>query len=91
MEDTTEYRAGRVDHLITFRPLPETMDCEQVAFIGRDPVHAGEPIAGGNVARVEWVSLGSVPGLIADGHIWHAGTLAALLRLLTMDGLGVSH
>ena len=91
MEDTTGYRAGRVDHLITFRPLPETVDCEQVAFIGRDPVHEGEPTAGGNVARVEWVSLGSVPGLIAEGHIWHAGTLVALLRFLTMDGLGVSH
>ncbi len=90
-EDTTGYRAGRVEHLITFRPLPETVDCEQVAFIGRDPAHAGEPTAAGNVARVEWVPLGSVPGLIAEGHIWHAGTLVALLRLLTLDGLAVSH
>lgn len=91
LEDTTGYRAGRLDHLITLRPLPETVDSEQVAFVGRDPVHEGEPTAGGNVARVEWVSLGSVLGLIAEGHIWHAGTLVALLRLLTMDGLGVSH
>jgi hypothetical protein len=35
---------------------------------------------------VEWIPLGSVPGLIASGEIWHAGTLVALLRLLTMDG-----
>lgn len=91
MEDTTGYRAGRVDHLLTFRPLPETVDCEHVAFVGRDPVHEGEPTTGGNVARVEWVPLGSLPGLITEGHIWHAGTLVALLRLLTMDGPSVSH
>lgn len=90
-EDTTGYRAGRVEHLITFRPLPETVDCEQVAFIGRDPARAGEPTTAGSVARVEWVPLGPVPGLIAEGQIWHAGTLVALLRLLTLDGLSVSH
>jgi hypothetical protein len=25
-------------------------------------------------------------GLVDEGEIWHAGTLVALLRLLTMDG-----
>ena len=43
------------------------------------------------LARAEWVPLGSVPGLIAAGEVWNAGSLVALLRLLTMDGQAVSH
>ena len=89
-EDTTVYRAGRVERLITFRPLPETVDCEQVAFIGHHPARAGEPTTPGNVARAQWVPLDSVLALVAEGHIWHAGTLVALLRLLTLDGLAAS-
>jgi hypothetical protein len=90
LEDTTGYRAGRVDELITFRPLPEMVDCEHVVFTGRDPERAGEPVAVSNVAGVEWIALGSVPELIAAGEIWHAGTLVGLLRLLTAGGQAVS-
>lgn len=91
VEDTTGYRVGRVEHLITFRPLAETVDCEQVVFVGRDAERVGSPVQAGNVARQEWVSLGLVPGLIGAGQIWHAATLVALLRLLTMDGQAASH
>ena len=45
----------------------------------------------GEVARAEWVPLGSVPGLVAAGEVWNGGSLVALLRLLTMDGQAVSH
>ncbi len=61
------------------------------AFVGRDPEQVGEPTVAGEVGAGEWVPLGSVPGLIAAGEIWNAGSLVALLRLLTMDGQAVSH
>jgi ADP-ribose pyrophosphatase YjhB (NUDIX family) len=86
VEDTTGYRPGRVEELIEFRPLPERVDCLHVAFVGHDPEHAGEAVSASDIARVEWIPLGSVSGLIASGEIWHAGTLVALLRLVTMDG-----
>jgi hypothetical protein len=79
-----------VDELITFRPLPETVDCEHVVFMGRDPEHAGEPIEVSDVASAEWIALESIPELIAGGEIWHAGTLVGLLRLLTTGGRAVS-
>lgn len=85
LEDTTGYRAGRVEELIEFRPLAETVDCVYVAFVGRDPDRVGPTVSVGNVARAEWVPLGSVPGLVAAREIWHGGTLVALLRLLTAD------
>jgi ADP-ribose pyrophosphatase YjhB (NUDIX family) len=86
LEDTTGYRPGRVDELITFRPLTEMVDCEHVVFTGRDPERAGDPVGVTNVGRVEWVALGSIPELIGAGEIWHSGTLVGLLRLLTTGG-----
>jgi len=86
----TGYRAGRVRELIRFWPLAETVDSEHVAFVGHDPERAGEAVAS-DVKQAEWVALGSVPGLIAEGEIWNAGTLVALMRLLTAGGLAVSH
>jgi 8-oxo-dGTP pyrophosphatase MutT (NUDIX family) len=86
LEGITGFRVGRAEELIRFWPLAETVDCEHVAFVGRDPERAGEPVAG---EQVEWMSLGLVPRLIAEREIWHGATLMALLRLLTMDGFGV--
>jgi hypothetical protein len=51
----------------------------------------GGPVEASNAARVDWVALGWVPGLIGAGQIWNAGTLEALMRLLTFDGPVVSH
>jgi 8-oxo-dGDP phosphatase len=68
-----------------------SVDAEHFVFVGRDPVQAGEPTVSGEVGRAEWVPLGSVPGLVAAGEVWNAGSLVALLLLLTMDGQAVSH
>jgi hypothetical protein len=64
--------------------MAEIVDCEHVAFVGRDPERAPQPVTAG--ARVEWMSMSLVPGLIAEREIWHAATLVALLRLLVLDG-----
>jgi ADP-ribose pyrophosphatase YjhB (NUDIX family) len=86
VEDTAGYRPGRVEHLITFRPMAETVDSEHFVFAGRDPVRAGEPVVSSAMARVEWVPLGSILELIAAGEIWSSGTLVGLLRLLASSG-----
>lgn len=91
LEETTGYRARRVEHLITFQPMAGSVDAEHVGFFGQDPERIGEPTGTNEVTRREWVPLGWVPGLIAEGQIWDAGSLVALLRLLTMDGQAVSH
>jgi ADP-ribose pyrophosphatase YjhB (NUDIX family) len=91
LEDSTGYRAGRVGHLITFQPMAGSVEAEHVVFVGRDPEYVGEPTVIGEVGRAEWVPLGSVSGLIAAGEVWNAGSLVALLRLLTMDGQAISH
>ncbi len=45
------------------------VDAERVVFLGREPARVGEPIsAADGIARVEWVPMASVPGLIAAGR-----------------------
>ena len=85
LEEETGYRAGRVEQLITFQPRAGTVDAEYFVYVGRDPERIGEPTEVNEVARMEWVPLASVPGMIAAGEIWNAGSLVALLRFLMKD------
>jgi 8-oxo-dGDP phosphatase len=90
VEDSAGYRPGRVEHLITFRPMAETVDCEHDVFVGRDPHLVGDPVDTAGVAHAEWVPLASVPELVTAGQVWSSGTLVALLWLLKVgdrDGL----
>jgi hypothetical protein len=57
------------------------------AYVGREPERIGEPTeANEEVARMEWVPLASVPGLIAAGDIWESGALVALMQVLLQGG-----
>ena len=85
LEEETGYRAGRVEQLITFQPRAGTVDAEYFVYVGRNPERLGEPTEVNEVSRVEWVPLASVPGMIAAGEIWNAGSLVALLRFLMKD------
>ena len=82
LEEATGYRAGLVEHLVTFQPMAGIVDAEHTVFVGRNPERVGEPIGGGEITRADWAPLASVPGLVASGDIWDAGSLVALLRLL---------
>jgi 8-oxo-dGTP pyrophosphatase MutT (NUDIX family) len=86
LEEETGYRAERVEQLITFQPRAGTIKGEDFAFVGRDPERIGDPTAVSDAVRMEWVPLASVPGMIAAGDIWDAGSLVALLRFLMRDG-----
>lgn len=87
LEEETGYRAGRVEPLITFQPMVSTVDSAQFAYVGREPERIGEPTeVNEEVARMEWVPLASVPGLIAAGDIWGSGALVALMQVLLQEG-----
>ena len=82
LAEETGYRAGQLEHLVTFQPMPGTIDAEHYVYTGRDPRQVGEPTDLTEAARVEWVPLVQIPALIAAGEIWAAGSLAALPLLL---------
>jgi hypothetical protein len=77
-----ELPGGLVEHLVSFQPMPGTVDAEHHVYVGGDPVRIGEPTDPAEAARVEWVPLASVPGLLAAGEIWSAASVAALPLLL---------
>jgi 8-oxo-dGTP pyrophosphatase MutT (NUDIX family) len=86
LEEETGYRAGRVEYLVSFQPMPGTVDSEHAVFAGYEPDRVGDATDGNEATRMDWVPLSSVPGLIAKGDIWHAGTLVALSVLLSARG-----
>lgn len=79
LAEETGYRAGLVEHLITFQPLAGLADAERIVFSGREPQRIGEPTDRTESERLDWIPLGSVPGLIAAGQIWTSGSLVGLL------------
>jgi 8-oxo-dGDP phosphatase len=81
LEEQTGYRAGELVHLMTFQPVPETVDAERVVFLGRDAQQVGEPIRSEGLEQ-EWLPLGSVMGLIAARQIWDAASVVGLLSYL---------
>ncbi len=88
LEEETGYRAGRVEHLVTYQPMVGMVDSEHAVFIGRDPVKVGEPVEQSEADRIEWVPLASVPELIGSGKIWNSGVLIGLLGAAGSAALG---
>ena len=76
------YRAGEVRHLVSFQPFAESADGEHVVFIGRGGERVAEAVSWEAIAQAEWVSLESVPGMIAAGQIWNSGSVVGLLQAL---------
>lgn len=82
LEEETGYRAGHLEQLVTFRPMPGTVDAEHFVFVGRNPERIGDPADMSEAARADWVPLESVPALIDTADIWDGGSLLALSRVL---------
>ncbi len=82
LEDQTGYRAVRVRLLVSFQPVAELVDGEHLVFLGRGGARVGDAVSSEVIARSEWVSLESVPGMIAAGEIWNSGSVVGLLQAL---------
>lgn len=82
LEEETGYRAGHLEQLVSFRPIPGAVDAEHFVFVGRNAERVADPADMSEAARVEWVPLESIPALIDAADIWDAGSLLALSRML---------
>jgi hypothetical protein len=79
--EETGWRPGPLHHLLDVRPSPGLTDGVHHTFLAEGATLIGEP-TDVEAERIEWLSLTSVPGLIARGEIASASTVAALLYLL---------
>jgi 8-oxo-dGTP pyrophosphatase MutT (NUDIX family) len=84
LAEETGYRAGQVEHLITFQPAVGQIDSEHWVYVGREPERAGDPTDISEAARIDWFPLSSIPEMITTGAIWNGGTLLSLMRLLML-------
>jgi 8-oxo-dGDP phosphatase len=86
LEEQTGYRAGRLEPVMTFEPLPGLLDAEHFIFEGRDPERVADPVfASGEIAGVGFLPTSAIQRLIAQGRIWNAESLVPLLWLLATD------
>jgi 8-oxo-dGTP pyrophosphatase MutT (NUDIX family) len=67
--------------LMQLEPYGGLTDSVEHIFWTRQAVYRGEPEAGFEAERIDWIPLREVPSLIAGGQIRSAGTAAALLYL----------
>lgn len=86
VEEETGFRPRSLEHVATFQPMVGMVDSEHVVFLARGADRVGDPTETTEAARIEWVPLSSVLGMIARGEIWNSGTLVALLHVLATWG-----
>lgn len=68
--------------LLRLEPTAGLTDDVSHVFWTDQVIHRGEPVAGFEAERIEWIPLSDVPGLLANGQIRSATTAVALLFLL---------
>ncbi|MGH3855821.1 MAG: NUDIX hydrolase [Pseudonocardiaceae bacterium] len=82
VEEETGWRPRCMRLLTRFQPLAGTADFENLIFLGEGAEDTGAPADINEAARVEWITLDSVPDRIARGEIIGAGTQIGLLHVL---------
>ena len=88
LEEETGYRAGSLEHVVSYEPIIGMVSAAHHVFVGRRPERVGEPIETDEAARAEWVDLDQVAALVRGGDIANSGTLVAVLALLTSRAEG---
>lgn len=80
--EETGYRAATLRHVTRFQPMVGMVDSWHDVYVGEGPVRVAEPTEATEMARMEWVPLAEIPGLIADGRVWNSGTLVGVLHVI---------
>ncbi|WP_436788592.1 NUDIX hydrolase [Yinghuangia sp. YIM S10712] len=86
--EETGYRPRTFRHVTRFQPMVGMVDSWHDVFVGEGAEKLAEPTEVTEMARMEWVPLVDVPGLIAKGLIWNSGTLVGVLQVLAERAVG---
>jgi 8-oxo-dGTP pyrophosphatase MutT (NUDIX family) len=82
VEEETGWRPRSVRPLTAFQPITGTADFENLIFLAEGAEDTGKAADINEAARVEWIPLPSVRGLIANGKIIGAAAQIGLLHVL---------
>jgi hypothetical protein len=76
------WEPSQLSLLLRLEPSGGLTDSVAHVYWTRHAEYRGDPVAGFEAERIEWIPLREIPGLIADGQIRAAVTAASLLYLL---------
>lgn len=85
VEEETGYRAGALQHVVTFEPMIGMVRSPHHVFLGGDVTRVAEPSDTTEMQVMRWVSLSDVAHRIANGGIRNSGTLVGLLYVLAQQ------
>lgn len=86
LEEEAGWRAGALTLLANFQPLAGSIDMENFVYLAEGLQDAGTGADINETAKVEWMSLASVPDRIAKGEIIGAGAQLGLLHAARLRG-----
>jgi 8-oxo-dGDP phosphatase len=80
--EETGWKPDAVEHLVSFQPMPGMVDTPHKIYVAKSATQVDVPSDLEEAARVEWVPLESVLGLVTTGELLGAGSLVGLMYLL---------
>ncbi|MEU2615639.1 NUDIX hydrolase [Micromonospora sp. NPDC007271] len=83
VEEETGWRPHEVEPLLSFQPWVATADAENLLFLARGAEYTGPPTDVNEAERVAWISLAEAREMVTQGEIAGAGTVIAVLELVT--------
>ena len=86
IEEETGWRPAPMAEVGSWFNMPGISDARCTLYRAAGATLVGSPVDDSESTRVEWVSLGDIAKLIADGHITDADTLIALSFASTGSG-----
>ena len=82
VEEETGWRAGHLDQITRFQPMPGMVDTPHVLLLGKGATRVGEPADAEEAAIIDWIPMMSVMELIQKGQVLGSGSLVGLLYVL---------
>jgi 8-oxo-dGTP pyrophosphatase MutT (NUDIX family) len=81
-EEETGWRPRTIEKFLEFQPLVGTVDQPNIIYLARGATDTGAAPDVNETDTVRWIPLDEIEGLIAEGTIIGAGSVAPLYKLL---------
>jgi 8-oxo-dGTP pyrophosphatase MutT (NUDIX family) len=82
VEEETGWRPMQVQRLLSFQPMVSTIDSENIVYWADGAEESELPRDVNEAAKVAWIPLAEIEGMIERGEIHGSTSVVALLALL---------
>lgn len=82
LEEETGFRAGRVEHLVTFQPMVGSADSANHVYVAHDCVPTGGETDINEAVESRWIDLGEAAQLVQRGEVVGAASVVAISGLM---------